>query len=98
MAHCVYSGEQGDPEDEGKRRLYRALSGIQYECLFRDRAGAPRILERGLHVGLGSDVAGGSTENLFRAMAHAVQASKLRWRIADDSHGGADRGGGVLYG
>ena len=33
----------------------------------------------------GSDVAGGSTENMFRAMAHAVQASKLRWRICDDS-------------
>ena len=44
-----------------------------------------KFLEEGLHVGLGSDVAGGSTENMFRAMAHAVQASKLRWRICDDS-------------
>ena len=39
----------------------------------------------GLRVGIGSDVAGGSTENLFRAMAHAVQSSKLRWRLTDDS-------------
>ena len=44
-----------------------------------------RFLEEGLRVGIGSDVAGGSTENLFRAMAHAVQSSKLRWRLVDDS-------------
>ena len=44
-----------------------------------------RFLEEGLHVGIGSDVAGGTTENLFTAMAHAIQASKLRWRIQDES-------------
>ena len=43
------------------------------------------FLEEGLHVGLGSDLAGGSTENIFTAMAHAIQASKLRWRLQDDS-------------
>ena len=43
------------------------------------------FLEEGLHVGIGSDVAGGTTENLFTAMAHAIQASKLRWRIQDES-------------
>lgn len=43
------------------------------------------FLEEGLHVGIGSDVAGGSTENLFKAMALAIQASKLRWRMQDDS-------------
>ena len=43
------------------------------------------FLKEGLHVGIGSDVAGGSTENLFKAMALAIQASKLRWRMQDDS-------------
>ena len=33
------------------------------------------FLEEGMHVGIGSDVAGGSTENLFKAMALAIQAS-----------------------
>ena len=37
-----------------------------------------------MHVGLGSDVAAGSTENMFAAMRYAVQASKLRWRLKDD--------------
>ena len=42
-----------------------------------------RYLKHGLHVGLATDVAGGSHENLLRAMAHAIQASKLRWRLCD---------------
>ena len=36
-------------------------------------------------MGMGSDVAGGSTESIFTAMAHAIQASKLRWRLLDGS-------------
>ena len=35
-------------------------------------------------MGLGSDVAGGSGESIFRAMADAIQVSKLRWRLKDD--------------
>ena len=42
-------------------------------------------LERGLKVGLGSDVAGGQTESLFRAITDAIQVSKLRWRLVDQS-------------
>ena len=65
------------------------------------------FLNEGIPVGLGSDVAGGSTENMFRAMAHAVQASKLRWRICDDSLEAltseevffmATKGGGEFFG
>ena len=40
-----------------------------------------RYLELGLKVGLATDVAGGSHESLFRAVTHAIQASKLRWRL-----------------
>ena len=66
-----------------------------------------RYLEEGLNVGLGSDVAAGSTENLFAAMAHAVRASKLRWRLQDESRKPltveevfymATRGGGAFFG
>ena len=34
-------------------------------------------------MGLGSDVGGGSSGGIFRAMADAVQVSKLRWRLQD---------------
>ena len=36
-------------------------------------------------MGLGSDVAGGTHTSIFRAMADAVQVSKLRWRLVDAS-------------
>ena len=66
-----------------------------------------RYLEEGLHVGLGSDVAGGSTENIFSAMTHAIQASKLRWRLQDQALKPltveevfymATKGGGAFFG
>ena len=42
-------------------------------------------LEKGLKVGLGSDVAGGQTESLFRTITDTIQVSKLRWRLVDQS-------------
>ena len=44
-----------------------------------------RFLDEGLRVGLGSDVAGGHSTSLFRAMADAIQVSKLRWRLVDET-------------
>ena len=44
-----------------------------------------RFLDEGLRVGLGSDVAGGAHLSIFRAMADAIQVSKLRWRLQDQS-------------
>jgi guanine deaminase len=66
-----------------------------------------RYLDEGLSVGLGSDVAGGSVTNLFTAMKDALQASKLRWRLADSSLKPltfenvfymATKGGGAFFG
>lgn len=44
-----------------------------------------RYLELGLHVGLGTDVAGGAHLSVFRALTDAIAVSKLRWRLLDDS-------------
>ena len=66
-----------------------------------------KYIQEGLHVGLASDVAGGTTENLFTAMMHAIQASKLRWRLVDDTLAPltapevfymATKGGGEFFG
>ena len=46
---------------------------------------AARYLREGYEIGLGSDVAGGHTLDLFAVMASAVQVSKLRWRYVDQS-------------
>lgn len=42
-----------------------------------------KYLDKGIQVGLGTDVAGGADLSMFRCMADAVAVSKLRWRLAD---------------
>ena len=39
----------------------------------------------GIPTGLGTDVAGGHSSSVFRTMVEAVQVSKLRWRLAEDT-------------
>lgn len=84
MAHCVYSGaeERQRMKENGVFIAHCPESNLN---LSSGVAPVRTFLEEGLRVGLGSDVAGGSTENLFQAMALAVQASKMRWRMQDDS-------------
>lgn len=106
MAHCVYS-------DEEERRRMKENGVFIAHCpesntnLSSGVAPVRAFLEEGLHVGLGSDVAGGSTENMFTAMAQAVQASKLRWRLQDETLKPltapevfflATKGGGAFFG
>ena len=42
-----------------------------------------KFLSAGVSIGLGSDMAAGSNTSILRAMADAVQCSKLRWRLVD---------------
>lgn len=84
MAHCVYS----DTEEIARMKENNVFVAHCPESNMNLASGvAPirRFLDEGLHVGIGSDVAGGSSENLFMAMSHAIQASKLRWRLLDDT-------------
>ena len=64
-------------------------------------------LDRDLKVGLGSDVAGGQTESLFRTITDTIQVSKLRWRLVDqalkpitfeEAFYMATKGGGEFFG
>ena len=66
-----------------------------------------KYIEKGLKIGLGSDVAGGQTESMFRAITDAIQVSKLRWRLVDQSDKPltfaegfylATKGGGEFFG
>lgn len=106
MAHCVHSGE-------AERALMRsngvfvAHSPLSNSNLASGAAPVSAYLAEGLHVGISSDVAGGETENLFAALAGAIRASKLRWRLYDESVRPltvdqalymATRGGGAFFG
>lgn len=82
MAHCVHSGE-AEMELIKKNGVYIAHSPLSNTNLCSGVAPISKYLANGLNVGLASDVAGGDTENLFRSIADALRASKLRWRLLD---------------
>ncbi len=106
MAHCVYSDDKEVQrmKDNGVFIAHCPESNIN---LSSGVAPVKKYIKEGLHVGLGSDLAAGSTENIFQAMAHAIQASKMRWRMLDDSWKAltveeafyiATKGGGEFFG
>jgi len=106
MAHCVYS-ETPEIERMKENGVFVAHCPESNINLSSGVAPIRRYLKEGLQVGLGSDVAGGSTENLFTAMAHAIQASKMRSRLQDSSLEPltieevfylATKGGGAFFG
>lgn len=84
MAHCVYSSEAEVAllKDSGAFVAHCPASNTD---LSSGIAPIRKYLDRGLHIGLGSDVAGGHTESIFRAMADAIQVSKLYWRLVDEN-------------
>lgn len=84
MAHCVHSSEE-ETALMKERGVFVAHCPESNANLASGVAPVRRFLEEGLHVGLGSDIAGGTQLSLFKAMALAVQVSKLRWRLVDQS-------------
>ena len=84
MAHCVWS--EGQEEDLIKENgVYVAHCPQSNVNLASGIAPVRSFLNKGIKVGLGSDVAGGCHISIFRAMSDAVQVSKLYWRLVDDS-------------
>lgn len=84
MAHCVHS------TDAEIRRMHENGVFIAH-CpqsntnLASGIAPVRRYLNEGLHIGLGTDMAGGAHLSMFRAMTDAAAVSKLRWRLVDES-------------
>lgn len=106
MAHCVHSGAD-------EMRLMKEQNVFVAHCpesntnLASGIAPVRAYLDMGVKVGLGSDLAAGSTLSMFKAMAMAIQCSKLRWRLVDQSLAPlsveeafflATKGGGEFFG
>lgn len=83
MAHCVHSCE-AEQELMKKNGVFIAHSPESNINLASGVAPISEYLDNGLRVGLATDMAGGSHESMLRAMMHAIQASKLRWRLQDE--------------
>lgn len=84
MAHCIYCPEEEDVLMK-ENHVFIAHCPTSNENVIAGISPAARYLREGYEIGLGSDVAGGHTLDLFAVMASAVQVSKLRWRYVDQS-------------
>ena len=66
-----------------------------------------KYLDLGLNIGLGSDVAGGHSDSIFRAITDAIQVSKMYFRMVNEAYKPlvfseafylATKGGGKFFG
>lgn len=78
MAHCVYPEKQ-DLEIMKKRKPF--VAHCPGGNMHSSGGLAPILdyLDFGISVGLGSDIAGGNTINLFKVMIEAIMVSKVKW-------------------
>ena len=84
MAHCVYSGDREILRMK-ENGVYIAHCPQSNTNIASGIAPVRKFLDMDVRCGLGSDVAGGTTESIFRAMTDAVQMSKIRWRLQDST-------------
>lgn len=106
MAHCVYSDEE-EISLIKRNGVFIAHCPASNMNLSSGIAPIRKYMDLGLKVGLGSDVAGGQTESMFRAVTDAIQVSKMYWRYIDNSKTPlrfseafylATKGGGAFFG
>ena len=84
MAHCVYSlgHEEEMLEDDD---IWIAHCPDSNTNLSSGLMCARYYLDRGCRIGLGSDVAGGTTLSLLRSITDAIKVSKMYWRHVDQT-------------
>ncbi|MGN0907488.1 MAG: amidohydrolase family protein [Bullifex sp.] len=80
MAHCVYSYER-ELELLQNPNVFAAHCPDSNSNLYSGIARITALIDAGVNVGLGSDVAGGEEISLFQAAVNAVKVSKLAHRI-----------------
>lgn len=106
MAHCVHPTET-ELELMAHKGVFVAHCPQSNMNICSGVAPVRAYLNRGMNVGLGSDVAGGADLSIFKAMADAVRASKLRWVLSDKTLAPltvteafylATKGGGAFWG
>ena len=84
MAHCVYSDER-EMEIMKKYGTYVAHCPDSNMNLSSGIAPIRKFLDAGLKIGLGTDVAAGSSMNMLKTMLCALQVSKMYYRMKDTS-------------
>ena len=106
MAHCVWSTEK-EVDLMKKNGVFVAHCPASNMNLSSGIAPIRKYLDLDLKIGLGSDVAGGQTESIFRAITDSIQVSKMYWRHVNQEYKPivfseafflATKGGGEFFG
>ncbi len=106
MAHCVYSSDR-EVKQIKENGVYVAHCPQSNTNLSSGIAPIRKYLDRGVAVGLGTDIAGGATLSMLRCITDAVGVSKLYWRLVDQQDKPlsmeeafylATKGGGAFFG
>jgi guanine deaminase len=84
MAHCVYTTKD-EIELMKQNQVFVAHCPESNTNLASGIAPVRSFIEEKIPIGLGTDMAAGSSNSIFKAMAGAIQVSKLRWRLVDQS-------------
>jgi guanine deaminase len=106
MAHCVWSTDE-EVKLMKKNGVYVAHCPASNMNLTSGIAPIRKYLDLNMHVGLGSDIAGGHALSIFRAVTDAIQVSKMYFRLVNpkfkpiifsESFYLATKGGGSFFG
>ena len=106
MAHCVWSTDN-EVELILKNGVFVAHCPASNMNLTSGIAPIRKYIDKGLEIGLGSDIAGGQSESIFRAITDAIQVSKMYYKMVDESYKPivfseafylATKGGGKFFG
>lgn len=106
MAHCLYNTDE-ETETLKSRGVFIAHCPSSNSNIKSGIAPVRSYLNRGLHVGLGTDISGGDSLDMSEEMRRALRVSKLRARLMDEPDAAlgcddvfylATRGGGEFFG
>ena len=106
MAHCVWSTEE-EVELMHQNGVFVAHCPASNMNLTSGIAPIRKYLICGLNIGLGSDIAGGHSLSVFRAITDAIQVSKMYYRMVTEADKPlvfseafylASKGGGAFFG
>ncbi len=84
MAHCVWSTEE-EVERMRQNNVFIAHCPASNMNLSSGVAPIRAYFEKGINMGLGTDIGAGQSNSIFRTMIDAIQASKLYWRLVDQT-------------
>ncbi len=84
MAHCVYTNGE-EMKLIKKNGVFVAHCPESNINLSSGIAPVRAYINERIPVGLGTDMAAGSSNSIFKAMTKAIQVSKLKWKLADRS-------------